>query len=77
MHLTPELVFNCFSHAVIFCCFDRFNLYEGDTVGCLCAYWMVGNGAGTVAALNLGSVYLQCDVGARNAFLCGLSGIEH
>ena len=77
MQLTPELVFNCFSHAVIVSCFDRFNLCEGDAVGCLCADWVISNGTSTVAALNLSPVYLQRIVDTCNAFLSGLSGIEH
>lgn len=57
MQLTPELVFNCFSHAIIVSCFDRFDLCEGDAVGRLCAHWMISDGARTAAALNLGTVH--------------------
>lgn len=77
MKLTPELVFNYFSHAVIVSYFDRFNLCEGDTLGLLCAHWMISDRASTNAALNLGSVYLQLGVSACSAFLSSLSGIEH
>lgn len=57
MQLTPELVFNRFSHAIIVSCFDRFDLCEGDAVGRLCAHWMISDGASSAAALNLGAVY--------------------
>ena len=77
MQPTPELVFNCFSHAVRVSRFDRFNFCEGDTVGCLCADWVIGNGTSTVATLNLAPVYLQRSVDTRNAFLSGQSEIEH
>ena len=63
MSLTPELVFQCFSHAVRVSCFDHLNLCEGDAVGCPRAQWVISNGEGTVVALNHGSVYLQLSVG--------------
>ena len=73
---TPEFVFDSFFGAIING-FSLFNLCERDAVRHLCARRMIRGTAATLAALDFGSMCSQFRVGACNAFLCSLSGIEN